>query len=46
MPPLRQPELENPAQAYQGPVKTKVALGALKRQQPPGHDVSETREAQ
>jgi hypothetical protein len=46
MPPLRQPEAQNPAQPCQWPVEPEIALRTQKWHQSPGRDIGETKESQ
>jgi len=44
--PLPQPELANPSEASQGPVKTRIALGSKQRHQTLGHDIEKAGNAE
>ena len=46
MPPLRQPETQEPAQPCQWPVQPEIPLRPQEWNQPPGRDVGETEESQ
>ena len=46
MPPLRQPELQNPAQPVQRPVETEITLRTEQRRQAPRGDIGKTGQPQ